>query len=253
MPPVLLPTNMTIDEMIPDHTNPGHDPRFWCLPPVRDKPNGTPGNYPMYLVSQGRQVGVWHNWTVVKAMVTRHPSGAQRGHKTMVGCVAEWQEHCLLGVHPHPAEPKRLPTPATNTTTPVSPFAAIKTIPGPPRSRGRHVDPGLQAELQQFCMPNLSLLSLETKSGEDADDSVLSRRSNSVSLSLSSVTASTWADVPVIVRYFALWGGRVVYTDRAQAKVAFLAAEAEGARPQILSTSDYDEAQAFSESVYWCD
>jgi hypothetical protein len=67
---------------------------------------------------------------------------------------------------------------------------------------------------QQFCMPNLSLLSLETKSGEDADDSVLSRRSNSVSLSLSSVTASTWADVPVIVRYFALWGGRVVYTDR---------------------------------------
>jgi hypothetical protein len=62
MPPVLLPTNMTIDEMIPDHTNPGHDPRFWCLPPVRDKPNGTPGNYPMYLVSQGRQVGVWHNW-----------------------------------------------------------------------------------------------------------------------------------------------------------------------------------------------
>lgn len=55
-------TNMTINEMIPDRTNPAHDPRFWCLPPVRDSPNGKPGRFPMYLVSQGRKVGVWHNW-----------------------------------------------------------------------------------------------------------------------------------------------------------------------------------------------
>jgi hypothetical protein len=40
---------------------------------------------------------------------------------------------------------------------------------------------------------------------------------------------------------------------RAQAKFVFLAAEAQREMPQILSTSEYDEAQAFSESVYWCD
>jgi virulence-associated protein VagC len=36
-----------------------------------------------------------------------------------------------------------------------------------------------------------------------------------------------------------------------QAKEAFLEAESEGTKPQILMTSDYDEAQAFSESVHW--
>jgi hypothetical protein len=38
-----------------------------------------------------------------------------------------------------------------------------------------------------------------------------------------------------------------------QAKLVFLSAEAQGAMPQILSTSEYDEAQVFSESVYWYD
>jgi hypothetical protein len=36
-----------------------------------------------------------------------------------------------------------------------------------------------------------------------------------------------------------------------QAREAFLEAESEGMKPRILSTSDYDEAQAFSESTYW--
>jgi hypothetical protein len=60
MPPALMKTNMTTAEMIPD---PAHNPQFWCLPPVRDRPSSV-GRYPMYLVSQGRQVGVWHNWYV---------------------------------------------------------------------------------------------------------------------------------------------------------------------------------------------
>ncbi|KAJ7686441.1 hypothetical protein B0H14DRAFT_3534560 [Mycena olivaceomarginata] len=135
---VPMATNMTINEMIPDRTNPAHDPRFWCLPPVCDSPNGTPGRFPMYLVSQGRKVGVWHNWTVVKAMVSGHRSGAQCGHRTMAGCVAEWQEHCLLSVHPHPADPVRTdnprspsPAPATATLTPTSPISTIKATQGP--------------------------------------------------------------------------------------------------------------------------
>jgi hypothetical protein len=62
--PPLTKTNMTAAEMVPDHANPAHDPRFWCLPPVRDRPTNTAGRYPMYLVSQGWQVGVWHHWYV---------------------------------------------------------------------------------------------------------------------------------------------------------------------------------------------
>jgi hypothetical protein len=38
-----------------------------------------------------------------------------------------------------------------------------------------------------------------------------------------------------------------------EARVVFLKAEADGKNPRILSTTDYDEAQAFSEAVYWCD
>jgi hypothetical protein len=63
MLPTLPPTNMTAEEMIPDTINPAHDPNFWCLPPVRDQPSKRQKNrYPMYLVTQGRVVGVWHNW-----------------------------------------------------------------------------------------------------------------------------------------------------------------------------------------------
>jgi hypothetical protein len=63
MPPQLTPTNMTVGEMIPDTLNPAHDPKFWCLPPVRDAPSEhRRKGYRMYLVSQGRAVGVWYNW-----------------------------------------------------------------------------------------------------------------------------------------------------------------------------------------------
>ncbi|KAJ7794011.1 hypothetical protein B0H14DRAFT_2622306 [Mycena olivaceomarginata] len=139
---------MTINEMIPDRTDPARDPRFWCLPPVHDSPNDTSGRFPMYLVAQGRQVGVWHNWRVVKAMVSGHSSGAQRGHWAMAGCVAEWQEHCLLSMHPHPADPacadKPCPlslVPATTSTSPISHKAAL----GPPEAR--QVDPAVCAAL----------------------------------------------------------------------------------------------------------
>jgi hypothetical protein len=32
--------------------------------------------------------------------------------------------------------------------------------------------------------------------------------------STSSIAATTWAGVPEIASYFAIWGGRIVYTDR---------------------------------------
>ncbi|KAJ7747586.1 hypothetical protein B0H14DRAFT_3514010 [Mycena olivaceomarginata] len=263
MDPMLTPASMTAEEMIPDVRDPERDSRFWCLPPVRDMPSEGKGGrdrFPMYLVSQGRRVGVWHNWTVVKAMVSGHPSGAQRGHQTIEGCIAEWQQHCLLGVHPHPAEPQRpveaqrAAAPAAGrrpTSAPATPRrTAIMETPGPSKTRGRRVEGALQADLQEFCMPKLAGLSLEApvkaEMVPDADNASLVSGSTSIS-STSSVTASTWAAVPDVARYFALWGGCIVYSDRG----AFLEAEAQGSKPKILSTANYDEAQAFSESVYW--
>ncbi|KAJ7888646.1 hypothetical protein B0H14DRAFT_3430053 [Mycena olivaceomarginata] len=218
MPPTLTPTNMKREEMVPETDNPVHNPLYWCLPPVRDEPSeGGVDRFAMYLVSQGRSVGVWHNWTVVEAMVSGYPSGAQRGHHTMQGCIAEWQQHCLLGVHPHPADPAHV----------AHPLVAMRVNLG-----------------QDFRMPNIEGLSLR-EGGSDVAESETSPSSPS------SLTATTWEEVSAVARYFALWGGGIVYTDRGQAKVAFLEAEASGKKPRILSTVNYDEAQAFSESVYW--
>ncbi|KAJ6528205.1 hypothetical protein B0H19DRAFT_1274999 [Mycena capillaripes] len=244
MASTLLRTNMTIDEMVPDTVNPAHNPRFWCLPPIRDEPSegGNRGNFPMYLVTQGKAVGIWHNWTVVKAMVSGHPSGAQHGHQTQEGCVVEWQEHCALGVHPHLADPQR-------ASGQGSARPQIVATSGPPKSRGRLPSPDLQKQLQMYCMPDLSRLTLDR---DETTDSVSSESNVPVSsTSAMSVAATTWVAVPRSARYYAIWGGRVVYTNRAKAKAAFLVAEAEGTKPKILSTAEYDEAQDFSESVYY--
>ncbi|KAJ7315786.1 hypothetical protein DFH08DRAFT_971799 [Mycena albidolilacea] len=251
MPHALTPTNMTAEEVIPETGNPAHNPQFWCLPPVRDQPSEDHrgGGYPMYLVSQGKAVGVWHNWTVVKLMVSGHPSGAQRGHHTMAGCIAEWQQHCAVGVHPHPAAPEEAASSQTPRVTPQAARqqAAIQATAGPPKSRGRPVPPGLQTELQLYCMPQLVGLSSkdEAITSSAADD-----LSSSVS-SPSSVTSTEWAAVPEAARYFALWGGRIVYTDRVEAREDFVEAERTGKKPKILSTTNYNEAQAFSEAIYW--
>ncbi|KAJ7792000.1 hypothetical protein B0H14DRAFT_3499904 [Mycena olivaceomarginata] len=196
MSSTLTPTNLSTQEMIPDSSDPTHDPQYWCLPPLRDKPS------------------------------ERH---TVRGHQTMRGCIAEWQEHCILGVHPHPVEPQHA-------------AGAIQSMSGPPKAQGRRVDPELQAQLQQLCMPNLGGLSL----GPTESEADRLTETHSI-MSISSVTA--WDEVPNTSGYFALWGGgRIVYTDRAEAKAAFVGAETDGKKPQILSTPDYEEAQAFSKA-----
>ncbi|KAF8182179.1 hypothetical protein K438DRAFT_1956291 [Mycena galopus ATCC 62051] len=197
MAAALPATNMKLEDVIPDVSNPTHDPRFWCLPPVNDKPAPGRSESKMYLVTQGRKVGVWYNWTVVKAMVDGHSSGAQRAHTSMAACVAKWQEHCALGVHPHPPAPAQL--------------------------------------------LNLSTLSLATSDEEGSP----------ISSSISSLTSITADTISAEARYFAIWGGRVVFTDRLEAKTAFLRVEAAGQKPKIRSTGLYDEAKVFSQSVYW--
>ncbi|KAF8146730.1 hypothetical protein K438DRAFT_1944429 [Mycena galopus ATCC 62051] len=174
------------------------------LPTTRDMASEKcSGGYPMYLVTQGRQVGIWKNWTMAKTMVDGYPESAYRGHHSVEGCIQEWQLHCALGVHPHPVDPGLSSPPAPVGTRTLA------------CQRGRPVDPRLQAKL---C---------------------------------SSVTAETWADVPAASRYLALWRGNIVYSDRQTAKAAFMLAEQRGGKPCILSTTDYEEAQAFSEGVYW--
>ncbi|KAJ6453497.1 hypothetical protein C8R45DRAFT_1112375 [Mycena sanguinolenta] len=211
---------MKANEMVPDTFNPAHDPRFWCLPPVRDAPTGTSRQrHRMYLVTQGRSVGVWHNWTVVKAMTSGFPSAAQHGHETMEACVAEWQQHCALGVHQHPAAPPAIPAPA-----------AVQ-------------------------LPDLAVLTLSDNEEEGIDehnnDETRASIDDGTSVSTDSRITSNWDEVPLCVRYFALWRERIMYTDRGYARMAFLRAERVGASPRILSTANFDEAEAFGEGVYW--
>jgi hypothetical protein len=56
---------MTAEEVVPDTGTVGHDPQFWCLPPMREDPDAIVaigGGFEFHLVTQGRKVGVWKNW-----------------------------------------------------------------------------------------------------------------------------------------------------------------------------------------------
>jgi hypothetical protein len=114
-------------------------------------------------------------------------------------------------------------------------------------------------------MPQLASLSLEdVATTPSATDDL----SSSVSSPLS-ITSTEWVIVPDAARYFALWGGRIIYTDwcvpfeclifffiplSAEAREIFVEAERREEKPKILTTTDYDEAQALSEAIYWlCD
>jgi hypothetical protein len=102
MPATLPPSNMTEDEMVPDTLDPTHDPRYWCLPPQRDEPSEeTPrGNFPMYLVTQGRKVGVWHDWWVVpiffhgcRPLRQMQDGGEAHGERLSIGCATRSPHH----------------------------------------------------------------------------------------------------------------------------------------------------------------
>ncbi|KAJ7493550.1 hypothetical protein FB451DRAFT_1164448 [Mycena latifolia] len=213
-------TNLDVSEMIPDTLNPNHDPRFWCLPPTRDNATeGQSGRFPMYLVTQGQIVGIWRSWTATKAMVSGYPSGAQRGHRSVAGCVEEWQVHCRLGVHPHPPDPNAADVPALAPSSPAS--SPPPSSPPPPWS-----PPG---------SPTTAIPSgISTSEVASVSDSW-----------------ACWDDVPAGARYYAIWEEGIVYADRQDAKVGFVAAQAGGRRPRILSTGLYEEAQSFSEGIYW--
>ncbi|KAJ7076774.1 hypothetical protein C8R43DRAFT_966172 [Mycena crocata] len=104
--------NLPPQDMVPDQNNPAHNPRFWYLPPIRDDLDEVVmvgwgnSNYEFHLVTEGREVGVWRSWTVAKEMVSGYPRNGHKGHHTYAGCIAEWQQHCPLGKHPHPVDPK---------------------------------------------------------------------------------------------------------------------------------------------------
>ncbi|KAJ7874258.1 hypothetical protein B0H13DRAFT_2348670 [Mycena leptocephala] len=235
---------MTAEEVIPDSFNSAHDPLFWCVPRMHDSPRDrSGGGYPMYLVTQGRQVGIWNNWTAAQSMVTGYPNAGYRGHHTVEGCVSKWQVHCALGVHPHPVDP-RLAPPLVPPQDPVPlkggarAWATRRT----PAGIARPVDDKLQADLKKYCMPSLPSGSGSTR---DALDEGSLEGSTSMS-TCSSMTASEWAGVPAVARYQALW-----QCLRLEAKAVFVAAEAEGAKPALLSMDDYEEAEAYAEGVYW--
>ncbi|KAJ7165443.1 hypothetical protein C8R43DRAFT_1122165 [Mycena crocata] len=228
------PTNLTREEMVPDNVNPAHDSRYWCLPPRRDR-DALPqegGRYPMYLVTQGRMCGIWRSWLVTKSMVDGYPAGAQRGHRSVAACIDEWQLGCRLGLHPHPADPA-FATSSQSTSAPTSTSSPLAT---PPRSPS----PVSSAPSSPSSLARASELPTAVES------------SSASSSTLSSITVSSPPD-PVAdkVQYYAIWAGRIVYSDRLEAKRAFLATKAAGKSLQLLTSDNYDEAQAFSEGVHW--
>ncbi|KAJ7711354.1 hypothetical protein B0H16DRAFT_1817009 [Mycena metata] len=164
--------------------------------------------------------------TVVKKMVEGYPSNGYRGHRTLVGCINEWQLHCALGAHPHPVDPKLSPSPTPTQT--------------PNGKNGRQVHPQLQADLKRHCMPILP-------SGSTYSDSA----STLSTVSTSSTSTTTWTEVPTDAAYFALWRGRLVYEDWESVMVAFVSAEAQGLKPSVFFGADYQEAKSFAHGTYW--
>ncbi|KAJ7446789.1 hypothetical protein FB451DRAFT_1412198 [Mycena latifolia] len=143
----LAKTNMTEDEMVPNTCTEGHDPRYWCLPPMRDDPDDvveTSGGYEFHLVTVGHKVGAWRNWTVAKAMLTGYPDSTHKGHRSYEGCRIEWQEHCKLGLHPHPPDPQlAVRSKAKNkTSTPTAAAAGTSKVKGRRRSSSTPVPKG---------------------------------------------------------------------------------------------------------------
>ncbi|KAJ7698910.1 hypothetical protein B0H17DRAFT_1196501 [Mycena rosella] len=99
--------------------------------------------------------------------------------------------------------------------------------------------------LQKYCMPTLPA-GCSSKKMEDGDTDT----GGSVSSS-SSVTTSSWQELPATARCYAIWRSGIVYGDHEEAKMVFMAALMVGAKPKILSTADYDEVQAFCDGIYW--
>ncbi|KAJ7902913.1 hypothetical protein B0H14DRAFT_3422375 [Mycena olivaceomarginata] len=226
---------MTSTDMIPELDNARTIPDSGAFHHVRRVERSWNGKLPNVSCDAREECGCLAQLTVVKAMVSRYPSGAQRGHHTMQGCIAEWQQHCA----------------SVSTLTPRNPNAQqlrsdqFQAPSGIATCRGTGPPDG------PFCMPNLQGLALAEPSHQKGDTRSASPESTSVS-STSSIS-TTWEEVPETARLFALWCGRVVFSDRGEAKEAFLKAEARGGKPRVLSTANYDEAQAFSEGIYWVD
>ncbi|KAJ7109542.1 hypothetical protein C8R43DRAFT_962546 [Mycena crocata] len=173
------------DDVLPDNRTAGHNPRFWCLPPMRNDVNlEVPrAQYRFYLVTRGRMVGVWRRWSVAQLMTTGFPDAGYKGHNSYKTCIAEWQEQCRMGVHPHPVDPdvinaqgKRCEVVGETSSLVV---AAKPSTATSRRSGGRGTAPR--------C---------------------------SLSTPPSNVSAVVGRDAPKerAPRYFAIWGGEIVYS-----------------------------------------
>ncbi|KAJ7118521.1 hypothetical protein C8R43DRAFT_1137268 [Mycena crocata] len=215
----LAKVNLPLDEMVPDNRGAGRDPRYWCLPPIRDDANDEEvqsprkSNWAYYLITRGRMVGVWRRWTVAKLMVNGFPDAEHKGHHSYESCIAEWQQHCPLGVHPHPVDPSNARGTKGRGSAP-----AAKPGTAPLSSSGKK--PATQARPRRSLSTPPSNAPLVDSRGE-----------------------GRMRDEP---RYFAIWGAEIVYSTRYAARLAFDEVVEEGNEPELLSTSDFDMAVAYT-------
>ncbi|KAJ7678416.1 hypothetical protein B0H14DRAFT_2655926 [Mycena olivaceomarginata] len=103
------PTNLPLEDLRMDDRG-IKDPRYYCLPPFRGNRESRVsarrgGGWPLHLVAQGRQVGIFDNWIEANASLTGYPDASNQGCNTEEECIEVWQRLCVLGVHPHPVDP----------------------------------------------------------------------------------------------------------------------------------------------------
>ncbi|KAJ7024806.1 hypothetical protein C8F04DRAFT_1192100 [Mycena alexandri] len=150
-------------------------------------------------------------------MIAGFANAAHRGHHRLSGCVAEWQAHCQLGVHPHPVEPSKATATSSSTT---------RATPAPQSNTG-----GSSPETNI----STSLSVPTTPHTRRRSSSMLSRRSSGRQYGAMRTSYR-------VKRYFAIFGAGVVYSTREAAKAAFDdAIDDDGENPpELLSTDDLD-------------
>ncbi|KAJ7340643.1 hypothetical protein DFH08DRAFT_874935 [Mycena albidolilacea] len=197
--------------MVPNETTEGHDPRYWCLPPVHYEPDAVSavgGGYEYHLVMRGREVGVWKDWTVAQAMVSGFPNSGHKRHHSYEACVAEWQRHWLLGVHPHPVA-SRLPSKSASTP---------------------------QKEVAASSITTVSSIS-----------PISSVATGISTMSMTERGSTPHLNAHPSPRYYAISGGGQVYSTKHAAKLAFDRDVEDGGEPNLLLTEDFDVVLVFAE------
>ncbi|KAJ7446039.1 hypothetical protein B0H11DRAFT_1930380 [Mycena galericulata] len=252
----LTPTNLHPDDVIMD-TRGKKDPRYYCLPPIHRDPekpksgkkSGKERGFPLHLVAQGHEVGMFENCCVAylgcgdrlraKASLTGYPGASNVGCNTEEEAIAAWQALCPLGVHPHPVEPSDggPPTPSASEAR------FVNTSPRKSTAKARSASPVKREEISSRGAEEKKqvLADLYVVAGAAIARALISPvRSPPPSRSKRGVAADE--------RYvnFAIRGGGIVSSSPSRSEQRYLELQRSGQQPDMLVTRDLGQAAVFA-------